>query len=417
MKRRDFLKLTSAVGLATAMPTLPTLARAEPYDGLFFINVFAGGGWDVTSFCDPKPDSDMNKWARNGGVVQKAGNISYAPYADNATFFNKHYRRTLVINGIDHQTNSHTAGARHMSIGRLQTGYPTIAELIAATYGQSLMWPLITEAGGYDYLENLVSATKIPNDDVLADITNVNMGNKREILRPNAFEQVKAARLSRLSALASSETMNPRQANSLDMLYVARANSGAMDVFGDLYNSQLSSLGNGYRGRERKAHIALLAAAAGISVSATFGYGGFDTHSSHDAQHPLVMKDLTGLIDSIWTKAEELGISNRLVVFVNSDFGRTPWYNSRAGKDHWAIGSALIMKDNESWTNRVVGQTGADSELQAAKINPVTLQPDNNGVTITPLHVHNAIRQLMGVNTHSLAARYPLLGSDINFFG
>lgn len=415
MKRRDFLKLTSAVGLAAIAPTLPSLARADQYDGLFFLNVFASGGWDVTSFCDPKQDVKMNNWAKSG-TIQTAGNISYAPVANNAEFFNKHYSRTLVINGIDHQTNSHTAGTRHMSIGRLQSGYPSIAELIAASYGQKLMWPLITEAGGYDNTENLVSTTKIPNDDVLSDITNVNMGRNREILRPGAFQQVEAARLKRLNALSNSGAITPRESHGLDSLYMARSNSDSMDGFGSLYSAHASSLGTGYKGVEKKAHIALLAAAAGLSVSATFLYSGFDTHANHDTAHPLVLGELTGLIDSIWTKAEELGIANRLVVFVNSDFGRAPWYNGGKGKDHWAIGSALVMKDNVSWTNRVIGHSGQSNELIAATVNPSTLQPDDNGVLLKPLHVHNAIRQLMGVDNKELALRYPLLGETVNFF-
>ena len=39
------------------------------------------------------------------------------------------------------------------------------------------------------------------------------------------------------------------------------------------------------------------------------------------------------------------------------DFGRTNFYNDGNGKDHWPIGSYMIMEKDAPWGNRVVGLT------------------------------------------------------------
>ena len=55
MDRRDFLKLAGLSGLSVAVPFQQAKAQDSIlYEGNFFVQVNAGGGWDPTSFCDPK---------------------------------------------------------------------------------------------------------------------------------------------------------------------------------------------------------------------------------------------------------------------------------------------------------------------------------------------------------------------------
>ena len=49
-------------------------------------------------------------------------------------------------------------------------------------------------------------------------------------------------------------------------------------------------------------------------------------------------------IDYLWDYAERHGVANRMVVVIGSDFGRTNFYNSAEGKDHWPIGSYIVME-------------------------------------------------------------------------
>ena len=102
------------------------LANATDYTGKLFVFVQADGGWDPTSFCDPKTNTTgepkINHWADDGDI-QEAGNIRYAPFANNQAFFDKYYRRMLVINGVDAANqfpyHRHRAQLERPDIGRV----------------------------------------------------------------------------------------------------------------------------------------------------------------------------------------------------------------------------------------------------------------------------------------------------------
>ena len=88
-------------------------------------------------------------------------------------------------------------------------------------------------------------------------------------------------------------------------------------------------------------------------------------------------------MDFLWDYAEQHGVADRLMVAIGSDFGRTNHYNAEGGKDHWPIGSYVVMEKNQPWTNRVVGET--DSLHFAQKINPCILRRDDaNGTIVYP---------------------------------
>ena len=94
--------------------------------------------------------------------------------------------------------------------------------------------------------------------------------------------------------------------------------------------------------------------------------------------------------------AEKLGVAEKLIVVVSSDFGRTPYYNSYGGKDHWPINSYIIMQGGVQWANRVVGKT--DNLQNAMPINPKTLQIDSSKSLIYPKHVHHALHHYLGIS-------------------
>ena len=66
MYRRDILKLAGLTGVSLSAGPLSHLfnGSAKAYaegDQPLFLSVHAGGGWDPTSFCDPKGRSSENQ--------------------------------------------------------------------------------------------------------------------------------------------------------------------------------------------------------------------------------------------------------------------------------------------------------------------------------------------------------------------
>ena len=110
-------------------------------------------------------------------------------------------------------------------------------------------------------------------------------------------------------------------------------------------------------------------------------------------------------------------MAERMVVVIGSDFGRTNFYNAQSGKDHWPIGSYVVMEKNQRWTGRTVGET--DGLHFAQRVNPRTLRRDDrNGTIIYPKHVHKALRRYLGIGNSPGAQRFPFNNTeDFAFFG
>ena len=419
MKRRDLFKLAGWSAISASLPvSFRAFAAEEGYTGPLFICVQVTGGWDVTSFCDPKMnvpgEQDINHWA-NTAEIQQTGNIQYAPFAGNAAFFEKYRDYMLVINGVDAQTNSHSAGVTHTWSGRLSEGYPTVTALAASIYGPGLPMGFVS-GGGYQETANLVRYTSLSNPEGLRGLLqgNVTAWNPDKQYRQESdLARIKAYQLERLERLMERGQLTPRQRHGLETYYQARVSRDQLTAFADLLPSaadlqpELEVLQGDRSSLLRQAQVALIGFQAGVSMAADLQVNGFDTHADHDAEHEPIMQHLTESLDYLWTAAEQLGLADRLTVFVGSDFGRTPHYNSSDGKDHWPIGSALFMQKNASWGNRVVGHT--DEFHFARNINPATLAPDEEGGRhIYPGDVQRAMRVVAGIDNHATTQLYPI---------
>lgn len=421
MKRRDLLtslQKIAAVGAASSLPTGRLFAAPDAYTGRFFVTVQAEGAWDVSSFCDPKinipGEQKINYWA-DSAQVQTAGNIQYAPVANNQAFFDKHYSNMLVINGIDSQTNSHSTGVLHNWSGRNSAGYPSLTALFAKTHAPNLPLSYLNY-GGYAETARLIRYTRLNDVRALLSVLTPNVlpwDRESTFQHPNALAMIKAHQQARLERLRSQQDLLPRAQYAMDAYYDARANADGLEGFAAVIppDDQLQS-----DRFMQQMQITTLAFKSGAACSADVVLNGFDTHSNHDQDHMPRLAELTNGLDYLWDYAEEQGIADRLTVLVSSDFSRTPWYNSSNGKDHWAIGSALVMEQGASWANRMVGST--DEGQNAHTLDPATLTRSSTGSIIYPKHIHQAMRDYLGITASPVDDAFPLNNAEsFNFWG
>ncbi len=413
MQRRDFLKYVSAASLATTMPGMKLWAAPEDFNGQFFVFIQANAGWDVTSFCDPKQNikgqNKINTWAETK-TTQQAGNIPYAPFANNRSFFENLHKHMLVVNGVNAATNSHMAGRDYNFTGNIAKGYPSLAALYASVHGGEFAMPCIVN-GGHFRSEGIITPTLVGrNDDTLKSLINPNQknyGNSAMSLPDEDYQLVKGFQLRRAQQKAQDATLLPRQANDQQAFLQAVTSQGGFDTFAQLLDTIEAGPFDLENRFNKQALYAILGFKAGLTVSADLNKNGFDTHDDHDERHAEALGGLTEGIECLWFLAEQLGIAERLTVMVASDFSRTPKYNSKKGKDHWPIGSTLFMQKDAPWANRVIGQT--DENHQALKINPQSFMPDEaSGIEITPKHVMQAARSLLGIEQHENAFGFGL---------
>ena len=424
IRRRGFFRslLAAGAGVAVSGFHLP-LVHAQDYRGKRFVFVQADGGWDPTSFCDPKANTPgepvINHWAERGEIRQ-AGNIAYAPFARNTSFFEKYHRRMLVINGVDAQTNSHTVGVVHNWSGRNSEGYPTTTALLAAHYALELPVPYLS-FGGFSATSGLTRFTRIDNADLLRDIASPAMGTYGEAdwAVVESYRAATAERLEAASRLLPDDVRHRAFYRSAFATEGLKAYADAVPPEDELEQVQAYE---GPRERfqstlRRQAQLTVLAFKTGVAVSADLWLRGFDTHANHDPDHEWLLGNLTDSVDYLWEYAEEHGVADRMVVVMGSDFGRTNFYNAVAGKDHWPIGSYVVMEKDQPWTGRAVGET--DGLHFAYRVNPRTLRRDDRGGTIIyPKHVHKALRRYLGVESTPGAQRFPFNNTeDFAFFG
>lgn len=72
--------------------------------------------------------------------------------------------------------------------------------------------------------------------------------------------------------------------------------------------------------------------------------GGWDTHQDQLESHPVLLKELSGALAAFQEALVELELSDQVVTFTASDFGRTLRSNGR-GTDHGWGGNCMVMGD------------------------------------------------------------------------
>ena len=432
MKRRSLLKGLGAVGAGLATGFRLPLAHATDHRGRFFVFVQADGGWDPTSFCDPKVnqvgEEIINRWAEHDEPRQ-AGNIPYAPFANNEVFFENHHDKMLVINGVDAQTNSHTAGIVHNWSGRISEGYPTITALLANHYGGGLSAPYLSY-GGFSQTSGIARFTRLREPELLLDLASPErMDPDRRFVAEADWADLTSHRSDTARRLAAVPNLMPMDEVNRELHRLANETTEGLEAYAaaiaetdrleepenyrdpaGLYRSEL----------RRQAQLTVLAFKTGVAVSADLWLGGFDTHDNHDRKYRWLLGNLTNGVDYLWDYAEQQGVANDMVVVMGSDFGRTNRYNDQNGKDHWPFGSYIVMQKGQSWTDRVVGET---DELHVPyKMDPATLErageTNPRGTHIYPKHVHKALRKYLGIEDSLGALRFPFNNTeDFAFFG
>ena len=429
MKRRDVLKILGWTGLSCVGPWGGSAFRhvlAQPpapgvYDGPFWILLHAGGGWDPTSLCDPKgranenEDDPVNRYLR--GDIRQAGNIRYAPVEGMEVFFERYASQLTVLNGLDTGTNGHDQGVRGTWSGQTGEGYPSMGALVAAANGPELPLSFIN-SGGYGEAQGIVRPVRLGEAaNVLRDIANPNIINSREpdgtyIDSPGAYDALLQARERRLERQLDSANL-PRIKEARNKLYLARSGESEMKRINEFLPEELND-----NQRFSQVQVALASYMAGTSACVSIGMGGFDTHSNHDDQHLPRLVEFLGIADFAMQEAERLGVADKVILVMGSDFGRTPRYNGGNGKDHWPISSMMMMGPGIEG-NRVIGAT--DEKHGALLIDPETLavtgKPgEAEGVKLTIGHVHRAIRRFAGV-PEEYQREYPIGAEDLPIFG
>ena len=411
--RRRFIK-SMALGAGALASTTGFRVMGSglaPYSGKLLVTLQLSGGADVTQLCDPKVNTPgelkINHWA-DVAEPGEAGNIRFVPVGDNFNFFNRFGADMVVVNGVDAQTNSHETGRLFNWTGSNAEGRPSLTALHAAANAPEQPLAYSVFGGGTSRTSGIISYNRFRDVSRLRELakpTEMPWDTSNQ-LRPD-LEISEARRLTRESVteLFTSTNLTPRQRRSVTrykqaldgkegLLRLAEGLPSPDDYEGD----ETFQVGdnNFWSNLKQQMQGALLVFQSGLGSSADIALDGFDSHENHDDIHDALYTHLADAIYYFWDYAEQLGLADRILLVVGSDFGRTNMYNDGNGKDHWNIGSYMLMEQGARWGNRVVG---ASDELHfARKINPSSLETSESGIVLTPAHVHRAVQKYLGID-------------------
>jgi len=390
INRRQFLLSTAALAASLRSSGV----RSEKfYSGPYLLRIHASGGWDLSQYCDPKVNQPhiepITNWSDEQDI-KWSGNIAFAPVANNNATFDALASRMLVINGVDTQTNAHQTGERHTWTGASGEGRPSITALFAAANGADLPLPMLN-FGGFSATAGIIRPS-IAHPGSIKGLTAQRSTEESELL-----ERYRARGL---DLVTEREYRSPWAQRKISNYRLSNQSKMQLDELHSLLPDQLENPDGTHDGSSNlkaEIQVSLLAFKSGLTASAECSAGGnWDTHGDGEFSQLLNITALNNGLTYLWELAESLGIAKDLTVIVSSDFGRTPWYNSYGGKDHWPINSYLIMANNPAWGGRVVGHT--DEMQNASHISPSSLQRTSSGTLIYPKHVHHALHQYLGIS-------------------
>lgn len=463
MDRRAFLKLACGTGVAVlspwAFPTTDASANETTWRGPYFLHMHAAGGWDPTLFCDAKVTAAGPTPVYENGIVTAVREINGivvptetaggpfalrtqgnggGPVEDPADFFSR-FPEVLVINAVDTQTNNHETGVQALACGHNDIELPALAALFAGRVVKERDVPMAFLAGGqYNRTGDVVGVSRFPGDKValLVDPYRASAGDDRPLLSDVALQRIQQLRGKRLDQIESKLSL-PRNKRTFGAMREATRGGASVNLLkavveapAPTIESMASGLapstqayltaplgGNNPMSRfadlGRPLETILRCFQAGVTASATYAQGGFDTHSNHDVNQQEALGRFLARLRYVLLRANQLGLKDKLFIMVTSDFGRTPRYNSGNGKDHWNVTSTLLVGPGIRG-GRAIGRTDEGHKvLRVARDDVSRTLPDSdrNGVRIHPSHIHRELRRLLALDSAPFIGQFPLPSS------
>ncbi len=106
----------------------------------------------------------------------------------------------------------------------------------------------------------------------------------------------------------------------------------------------------------------------------TLSYNGWDMHNGIKQRMEKLSPSLDQAVAAFVRDIHQRGLSDRILLVVTGEFGRTPKVNRNAGRDHWAPLSTLALAGGGLKTGQVVGQSAPKADVpQSTPIRPQDL--------------------------------------------
>ncbi len=371
MRRRDLITGSAAASALALAGGGSAPVRAMSPGGRKLIVVWVNGAWDVSYCMDPKPGAPLVDGPEDHDVGDGALDEEVRTFGDDlriqcndalrpsvSRFFEKWASRVAVVNGVQVGSIGHDPARFRMLTGTPDSRNPDLAVITGHALGSAL--PLGSlDFSGYSLAGDLASSSgRIGAHGQLEALLDPYAGPPPppgstlayplHVPDADGAADAEALLLARTLRFLESHGRGTESRRRIEQYFdsqdrVERFRAQAADI--------LSALADGQKpGFSSSLGLAVDLFARNVCQSAFVDTGlTWDTHVVNTAQGKNFEALFDGLDDLMHRLYEpgrgDVPVEDGVVVAVLSDFTRTPRFNLDGGKDHWPVGSAMLLGD------------------------------------------------------------------------
>jgi uncharacterized protein (DUF1501 family) len=375
--RREFLKIGALGAGALALPALlaaraQAKAAGKPVKETSVVWVWLAGGPTHVETFDPHMQAPVEYRSTTGEVATKLAGVTIGgTFPKIAAVADK----MAIVRSFAHNNSGHVGGTHYVNTGydnrTIDNGgipqRPSIGSIVARVRGSN--HPL-TGMPTYVALTRLRSgidgpsflgtpyAPFDPNGQALKNLSLAvpqgRVGDRRMLL----------ASLDRLQSdvdrTGAMEGMDRFEQQAFNLVL-----GGAPAAF-NLSKESPKTLARYGKGLGEQLLRARRLCEAGCGF-VTLSYNGWDMHAQIEANMKKRAPELDRAISAFIQDVDQRGLSDRILLVITGEFGRTPKVNRNAGRDHWAPLSTLAVAGGGLRMGQVVGESAAKADVPKTK--------------------------------------------------
>ena len=364
----DFLHIRSAQGANASTTPGGNPGEAKlPQRIKSVIQINLPGGFPQHESFDPKPEAPVEYRGSFGVIKTKTGDV----FSDNLPQLAAINDKFTVVRTMVGKIPDHGLATYHLQTGYTPTAvidYPQMGSIVSHELGGRGELPCYIAipgknitGGGTGFLPSTYGPFETGGDPgtekknfKVRDFSLPAGMTLEQLDRRRGVREVVEKRIRGLEANpVLLDTMDEFHARAYSLLTSSTAQKafsfeGESDDTFKLYGSEVTGLIVGPDGKlhpkglSERLIIARRLVEAGVRF-VTLEYGGWDCHGDVKKSCDDQMRPFDHAITGLVTDLEQRGLLDSTLVWVTSEFGRTPKINKESGRDHWARNYSMML--------------------------------------------------------------------------
>ena len=401
--RREFLKVGSLGLTGFGLPSLlqqraEAADKGQPVKDTSVVWIWLGGGATHIETFDPKMDAPSEFRSVVGSVSTSIPGVEIGGLLPNLA---QMANRMAFVRSFAHGNSGHGGGTHYVmtgtdhpaadaGVGPIKPSFGAIASRVRGTNNPESGVPTFVRLSGlYADGPSWLGAAYAPFDvgGEARRNMNINVDMNRLGDRRSLLSQVD--RLDRQVDRNGLLDGQDKFGGQAFRLILSRAKE-AFDLtredprLRDKYNGAGTGLGDQLLLARR-----LCEAGCGfVTLNYANSYQGWDMHEKIEPQLKTACPPLDHAVATFLEDLQQRGLSEKILLVITGEFGRTPRINPVAGRDHWGPLCTLALAGGGLKMGQVVGESSSKAEVPKSE-------------PIQPKHLMATIFHVLGIDPHT----------------